>query len=139
MKREFSAGGIVFNDNGEVLLTQHSSNHYWGFPKGNIGQKESSEEAATREVREEAGVEAEISQKVGYSKYVYALGEDKIFKIVTLFLMKYLKGDPRNHDWEVSEARWFEPDEALKTLSFSQDKSLFKEALEMLGRAKGGE
>lgn len=129
MKREFSAGGIVFNDKGEILLTQHSSNHYWGFPKGNVGAKESSEEAALREVKEEAGVEAEIVGKVGYSKYIYNLSGEKIFKVVTVFLMKYLRGDLKDHDWEVSEAGWFGVDKALEKLSFSQDKSLLKKAL----------
>lgn len=129
MKREFSAGGIVFNNKGEVLLTQHSSNHYWGFPKGNIEKGETSQEAGVREVKEEAGVEAEIVEKVGDSKYVYSKDGEKIFKIVTLFLMRYKSGDLKDHGWEVSEARWFTLKEALKTLSFSQDKRLFKEAL----------
>jgi len=49
MKREFSAGGIVFNKEGKVLITQHSSNHYWGFPKGHIEEGQTSKEAALRE------------------------------------------------------------------------------------------
>lgn len=132
MKREFSAGGIVLNGQGQVLLTQHSSNHYWGFPKGNLEEGESMKEAALREVKEEAGIQAEVLEKVGDSKYVYTLNNEKIFKVVSIFLMKYLSGDPKDHDWEVSEADWFEPNEALKKLSFSQDKALLKKALEIL-------
>lgn len=135
MKRVFSAGGIVFNDKGEVLLTQNSSSKYWDFPKGTIDpqKEEKSEETALREVKEEGGVEAEIVGKVGYSKYVFTDPEtqEKVFKIVTYYLMKYISGDPKDHDWEVSEARWFPLGEALKTLSFSQDKQLLKKALEM--------
>lgn len=129
MKREFSAGGIVFNKN-KVLLTKHSANHHWGFPKGLIDPGQTPEEAAVREVREEGGIKAEILGKVGYSKYVYTWEGEKIFKIVTYFLMKYISGDPSLHDWEMEDASWFSPDEALKTLSFSQDKTLFKKALE---------
>lgn len=128
MKREFSAGGIVFKGN-EVLLTQHSSNYYWGFPKGLIDPGQTSKEAAIREVKEEGGVVAEIVEKVGESKYIYTLNSEKIFKVVTIYLMKYLSGDPKDHDWEVSEAGWYSPKEALKKLSFSQDKSLLKRAL----------
>lgn len=133
MKREFSAGGIVFNKKGQVLLTQHSTNKYWGFPKGNVGSKESMKDAALREVKEEAGIGAEIMDKVGDSKYVYTHPETKeeFFKIVTVYLMKYLSGNPKDHDWEVADAGWFEPEEALKKLSFSQDKVLLKKALEM--------
>ena len=132
MKREFSAGGIVFNKN-KVLLTKHSQNHHWGFPKGLIEKGHTSEETALREVKEEGGVEAEILEKIGYSKYMYTFEGEKIFKVVTYYLMKYVSGDPKDHDWEMEDAGWFSPEEALKTLSFSQDKNLLKQALLFVG------
>ncbi len=132
MNREFSAGGIVFNKVNQILVTQHSINKHWSFPKGLIDPGQTTEEAALREVKEEGGVEAEILGKVGYNKYTYILNGEKIFKVVTYFLMKYLSGDPKDHDWEVSEAGWYSPEEALKQLSFSQDKALLKKALEMI-------
>ena len=131
MKREFSAGGIVFNSRGQVLLTKHSQNKHWSFPKGLIDPGQTTEEAALREVKEEGGVEAEIIGKVGYSKYVYMLKGEKIFKVVTYFLMKYVSGDIADHDWEVEEAGWYEPGDALEQLTFSQDKTLLKKALEI--------
>ncbi len=131
MTRQFSAGGIVFNDQGKVLLTQNSSNKHWGFPKGLIDPGQTSKEAAIREVKEEGGVEAEIIEKVGDSKFIYTWEGEKIFKVVTLYLMKYLSGDPANHDFEVSEAAWYTPDDALNILSFSSDKQLLKKALGM--------
>lgn len=144
MKREFSAGGIVLNSKGLVLLVQASGSGYWGFPKGHIEEGQTSKEAALREVKEEGGVAAEVIAKVADSKYVYTfkaeykvhnlkepeVGE-KIFKVVTIYLMRYLSGDPKDHDFEVSEAGWYEPEEALKKLSFSQDKTLLRKALEM--------
>lgn len=132
MKREFSAGGIVFNNKGQVLITQHSQNHHWSFPKGLIDPGQTSEQAAVREVREEGGVVAEIIGKVGYSKYVYTFEGEKIFKVVTYFLMKYVKGNIEDHDWEVQDSGWFAPEEALKKLSFSQDKELLKKALDLV-------
>ncbi len=136
MKREFSAGGIVFNDKGQVLVTQHSQNHHWSFPKGLIDPGQTTEEAALREVKEEGGVKAEILDKVGYSKFVYTLDGEKIFKVVTYFLMKYLSGSPEDHDWEVSEALWYTPEEALKQLTFSQDKKLLEKAVELYSRVR---
>lgn len=133
MKREFSAGGIVFKE-GKVLLTKHSLNHHWSFPKGWIDKGETSKQAALREVREEGGVEAEIIEKVGDSKYVYTLNGEKIFKLVTYFLMEYKSGDVKDHDLEVEEAGWYEPENALKQLSFSQDRILLKKALEVYGK-----
>ncbi len=133
MKREFSAGGIVFKGD-QVLLTKHSQNHHWSFPKGLIDPPQTSKEAALREVKEEGGVEAEILDKVGYSKYVYTFNGEKIFKVVTYFLMKYISGSPEDHDFEVEEAGWYEIEEALKTLSFSQDKDLLKKAVKIYGK-----
>ncbi len=132
MKREFSAGGIVFNDQGQVLVTQHSQNKHWSFPKGLIDEGQTTEEAALREVREEGGIVAEIVERLGYNKYVYTFEGEKVFKVVTYFLMRYISGDPKDHDWEVSEANWYTPEEALKQLTFSQDKQLLKKALEVL-------
>ncbi|EKD84938.1 MAG: AP4A hydrolase [uncultured bacterium] len=131
MKQEFSAGGIVFNDKGQVLLTQHSQNHHWSFPKGLLDHPEqTTEESALREVREEGGVLAEIAGKVGYSKYVYTFNNVKIFKVVTYFLMKYVSGDIKDHDWEVSDIGWYEQEEAMKKLTFNQDKELLKKAVD---------
>ncbi len=134
MKREFSAGGIVFNDKGQVLVTQHSQNKHWSFPKGLIDPGQTTEEAALREVKEEGGVVAEIVKKIGYSKYVYTFEREKIFKVVTYFLMKYVSGNIKDHDWEVSDLGWYEPEKALKHLSFSQDKEILKKALEVYGK-----
>ncbi len=134
MKREFSAGGIVFNDQGQVLVTQHSQNKHWSFPKGLVDPGQTTEEAATREVREEGGIVAEIIGKVGYSKYVYTFGGEKIFKVVTYFLMKYVSGNIKDHDFEVEASGWFDPEQALKQLSFSQDKALLKKALDLYGK-----
>jgi|SRR3972149_1368586 len=131
MKREFSAGGIVFNDKGQVLLTKHSQNKHWSFPKGLIDPGQTSQEAALREVKEEGGIEAEIIDKVGYSKYVYTFKEEKIFKVVTYYLMKYVSGDPKDHDWEVEEAGWYGVEEALRQLTFSQDKVLLNRAVDL--------
>jgi 8-oxo-dGTP diphosphatase len=61
MKKAY--GGVVINDQGLVLLRE-PSNHYddyvWTFAKGRPDPKESPEETALREVREETGVKARI-------------------------------------------------------------------------------
>ena|SRR3989344_6760596 len=135
MKREFSAGGIVFNSKGQVLVTQHSSNKHWSFPKGHIEKGQSSKEAGLREVKEEGGIEAKIIEKIGDNKYMYKNKEgENVFKIVVLFLMEYISGDIKDHDWEVSEAKWVTPEDALGILSFSTDKQLLKKAVEIYGQ-----
>ncbi len=130
VKREFSAGGIIFNAQNQVLICQPSGSDYWQFPKGHIEKGESAQQAAIREVKEEVGVEAEIIAKAGESKYVYTSPEgDKIFKLVTIFAMNYLSGDISKHDWEMQEVIWASPEQALDQLSFSNDKQLLQKAL----------
>lgn len=130
MNREFSAGGVVFNQNNQVLLTKNNGG-YWQFPKGHLDDGETVEQAALREVKEEGGVEAKIINKLGVEKYVYTTASgEKIFKIVSYFLMEYLSGDPKDHDFEVADSAWTNPDEALKKLSFSSAKTFLKKALD---------
>ena len=116
------------------MVTEHSQNKHWSFPKGLIDEGQTTEQAALREVSEEGGVAAEIIEKIGYNKYVYTFEGEKIFKVVTYFLMKYVSGDINDHDWEVSDIGWFAPENELKQLSFSQDKQLLKKAVEMYGK-----
>lgn len=142
MIRVFSAGGIVFKkdqDGLHFLLARNQSMtrvrvDYWGFPKGHLEEGESSEKAALREVLEETGVEAEIMEKIGQSKYIYTSKTEggKIFKIVTLFLMKYLSGEAVPQDTEISEVIWLPQDKVLGKLSFKEDQLLFKKAVEMV-------
>ena len=136
MKREFSAGGIIFNDLGQVLLINNEAlkdptKSYWGFPKGHLNPGESSQDAAVREVKEETGLEVKVKAKVGDHKYVFTFNGEKIFKVVTMFLMQLIGGELKIQTDELLDAQWMEPDEALKKLSFSQDKSLLKQALEI--------
>jgi 8-oxo-dGTP pyrophosphatase MutT (NUDIX family) len=133
MKREFSAGGVIFNNEGQVLLICNAAlrdpkKRYWGFPKGHIDNGESSEEAAIREVREETGVDVEVTDKIGDSKYVFTHNGEKIFKVVVMFLMRYTGGELKYQKEELLDAGWYSVDEAMAKLSFSKDKEFLRKA-----------
>lgn len=130
MKKEFSAGGIVFKGH-QILLTKSTGQGFFQFPKGHIDEGETLEEAATREVKEEGGVEAKIIKKIGSTEYFRTWNKSTYFKNVTYYLMEYLSGDPNNHDWEVEEAFWIDSKEALEKLSFKEDQEILKKALEL--------
>lgn len=134
MKREFSAGGIVFKD-GKVLLIKNAAMRdpkkaYWGFPKGHINPGEKSEDAALREIKEETGVEAKIVRKLGDSRYVFTKDGEKIFKVVVFFLMEYVSGEIVPQDLEVLEVKWVEASEALELLSFKKDKEFLQQVID---------
>ena len=142
MKREFSAGGIVFKQtkSGPIFLLiknmamRDPDKSYWGFPKGHLNAGESSKEAAIREVKEEVGLRVEIIDKIGQSSYIFQVNGEKIFKIVTMFLMQAKKGQILIQDLEIQEAKWLGSEQVLELLSFSNDKKLFQKALEIYGK-----
>ena len=62
IKYEVSAGGLVLRWNGgslEALLIGRGESRVWSLPKGHVEARETHEQAALREVREETGCWAE--------------------------------------------------------------------------------
>ena len=130
-KKEFSAGGVVYKG-GKWLVCKHSGYHKWGLPKGLIEEGESLEETAVREVEEECGVKTKIIGKIPEpEKYVYVFDDVKVFKEVTYFLMEYVSGDVKDHDWEMEEVEWLEFDEAVERMDFPGAKDVLKKAREL--------
>jgi len=145
-KHQVSAGGIVYKKDGKKILwliTQHSQHKGWVFPKGLVGdheKKEPMEQAALREVEEEGGVKAKIvTDKPIRTNYQYmwpsfvktsaGKRETLIKKTVYYFLMEYVSGDPKNHDWEMIDAKFVTEDVVKKTLTYSSDKEAFEKIL----------
>lgn len=148
IKNETSAGGIVFrripgpesrvqsSESIVWLVTQHSQHKGWVFPKGLIGDSvvnEPMEDAALREVEEEGGVKAKImNPKPVTVSYSYKWNDLQVDKKVHYFLMEYISGDPKNHDWEMMDAKFMKEDEVKKILTYPSDKQAFGEILRMV-------
>ena len=87
MASEFSAGGVVMNDDHEIIVivpTRRAADgsKVLALPKGHPDGEESSLQAALREVREEAGVQAEVVETLGEVRYWYQRGGRRIAKVV---------------------------------------------------------
>jgi len=141
MTEEFSAGGIIFKNDGrdqKILLIKNSAlrnpkKAYWGFPKGHLEKDETAEQAALREVKEETGLETAIIEKIDDVHYFFTHPEKgTISKQVTIFLMKYLNGEAKAQEKELLDLGWFSPEEAIEMLSFKADKVLLKAALAIM-------
>ena len=136
--REVSAGGVMYRKNSDQIQIAliHVRNR-WGLPKGHVEEGERIEETALREVREETGLEGRVVKKLGDIRYAYRdktkEGEPiRIYKRVHFYLLRYVKGDVRDHDHEVDEARWFPMDQVIKNLKFATERKMVHRALSIL-------
>ena len=64
-----SVAGLVMNDKDEVLLI-NSPNRGWEYPGGMVKSGETLSEALVREIKEETGVDAEITGFIGICKNI---------------------------------------------------------------------
>src|SRR2546428_7647488 len=134
---QFSAGGLVVDERGRVLLIRARdlrNQPVWTLPKGTLDPGESSADAALREVREETGYRCEVVRELDAVTYWFQRDGRRIKKTVRWFLMRPLEkvGD---HDQEVDEVAWLETDEALRRLRYDSDRRLV-EGLRRLGTGK---
>jgi 8-oxo-dGTP pyrophosphatase MutT (NUDIX family) len=136
--REYSAGGVVVRGDETIVIVPRrrtaDGRQVLALPKGHIDPGEDSEQAATREVREEAGVEADLVEKLGDVRYWYQRDGRRIAKQVAFFLFEYRAGDPSDHDTEVEVARWVRLDEAVRSLSYKGEREMAERALERVRR-----
>jgi 8-oxo-dGTP pyrophosphatase MutT (NUDIX family) len=139
IRLEISAGGVAFRrrrDLIEVALISVGDERRWQLPKGLVDKKESTEAAAMREVREEAGIDTEGVGRIDKVEYWYFSKHGpepaRIHKFVYFYLLKYLSGDVSDHDLEVNEASWVEIDDAIKVLAFDSEKKIVEKAKAML-------
>src|ERR687886_1753451 len=139
MKREFSAGGVVVRSlrgGVHVAAIRPAGKKVWALPKGLIARGDSAAETAVREVAEETGVEARLVEKLGDVRYVYTWRGERIFKVVTFFLMRYSRGRlgelPAAHAHEVDEVRWLPLAEAPRLLAYGGERQMAAKALALV-------
>jgi 8-oxo-dGTP pyrophosphatase MutT (NUDIX family) len=136
--RERSAGGVVVRGEEVVVIvpTRRAADgaKVLCLPKGHLDPGESASQAALREVREEAGVEAELVGELGEVRYWYRRAGRSVPKSLVFFLLRYLAGDTADHDDEVEEARWMPLAEAQRALSYEGEREMVERARAALDR-----
>jgi 8-oxo-dGTP pyrophosphatase MutT (NUDIX family) len=123
---EFSAGGLVVDDGGQVLLIRARdlrNQPVWTLPKGTLIPGETSEQAALREVQEETGYRCEVVRDLDEVTYWFQRNGQRIRKTVHWYLMRPLE-KVGEHDHEVDETAWLAPAEASGRLRYDSDRRL---------------
>jgi 8-oxo-dGTP pyrophosphatase MutT (NUDIX family) len=131
--REFSAGGVVVRGEEVVVIVpvkrDAAGNRVLGLPKGHADGDETPQQAATREVREEAGIVAELIDELGEVRYAYQRNGRRVDKVVRFFLFEYRSGDVADHDHEIEEARWMPLAEAAHALTYAGEREMVARAV----------
>jgi 8-oxo-dGTP pyrophosphatase MutT (NUDIX family) len=141
VKREFSAGGVLVRRlNGRWMLAAIRPGGkpvgLWALPKGRIDEGESGEATAIREVEEETGAHGRSLGKLGDVRYWFNWQGERIFKVVSFYLVRYEGGRlgeiPEEHRHEVAEVRWLPLDEAPRLLAYRGERDMAEKAAAVL-------
>lgn len=141
MRREFSAGGVLVRRlRGEWLVAAirpaGRPEGLWALPKGQIDEGETGEATALREVAEETGARGTSLGKLGDVKYWFNWDGERVFKVVSFFLVRYESGRlgdiPEAFRHEVAEASWLPLAEAPRLLAYRGEREMAEKALAIL-------
>ena len=131
MSKVAQAGAIVVRTmagSARILLVTAKNNpKHWIFPKGHIEAGETARKAAVRELREEAGVEGELLERVGSTEFDFRDQRLRVEYFLLEFLAEVGPGEDR-------QCRWCSYEEALQLLSFDNTKGILIQARPLIER-----
>lgn len=122
------AGGVVFKREGEgfrylVLSSRQGTVEQWVLPKGHIEQGERYQDAAIREVAEEAGVIVRVRGYLGLLRFPSAVSETMPVTVGKCYFMEWLADAPELSG-ERRMCRWLPFSEAIRSLTFPESKHM---------------
>jgi ADP-ribose pyrophosphatase YjhB (NUDIX family) len=118
-----TAGAIIFDDEGRVLLLEHvfRPDGGWGIPGGFLSKGEQPEAALRREMREEIGIELD-QVEIMFARTL------PLPRQIELYFRAKAIGTPRPCSFEIRTAEWF-PIENLPAELSKDQRHLIQRAL----------
>jgi bis(5'-nucleosidyl)-tetraphosphatase len=129
---EYSAGCVVFKTFTapfKVLIIHQKNGGHFGFPKGHLDVFETPKDAALRETKEEVGVDVVLTSH--HMDIVYSPKKD-VLKTVTYYLAFAKSTDLVIQKKEVLSASFVAIDDALKILTYQNDKDVLNAFIKKL-------
>jgi 8-oxo-dGTP pyrophosphatase MutT (NUDIX family) len=123
---------VVTNDAGEILLQRRVDNDLWALPGGTMDLGERIADTVVREVKEETGLDVEVSGLVGvYSDpgHVIAYDDGEVRQEFNLCFAARLVGGELAGSDESTEVRWVDP-KAIEALLHESVRLRIKHFLE---------
>lgn len=108
-----------------VLLILHQKGKHWAFPKGHGNPGESPLQSATRELKEETGLDIKriLQDDPLVEKYRFYRKKEIVQKQVKYF-PAIVSGDLHLQEEEIQDAKWVLLEDAASHLSFKEAKSM---------------
>ncbi|WP_417852235.1 NUDIX hydrolase [Bifidobacterium olomucense] len=128
--REYSAGGLIFDDRNRVaIIARHSrSGHLeWCLPKGHIEKGETPQQTAVREVHEETGILGEVIDSIATIDYWFTGTTQRVHKLVHHFALRQIGGEltvDGDPDHEAEDAIWVRFDDLDDVLSYPNERKI---------------
>ena len=126
-RNQFLVAGLVFNDNGQILLIKHKKKKVWLPPGGHVDECELPCVAVVREVLEETGVSVQVLSSISELgliegtarelplplRMIYWRIDDTNY-INLLYLCRAINTDTTPQETEVDDVGWYSPEDAVK-------------------------
>ncbi len=131
------AGGIVFNGDDVFLLM--NDKREWILPKGAIRNNEPSRSVAIARVKSETGVDADIVATAGETNYEFysITRRAPVCNRITWYIMRAQTPDMRiAFEQGFLDGGWFNINDAVERLTYSQDQSLLRIAYDKWREAR---
>ena len=136
LRREMSAGGVVFRRDGTRLLVLviRDAHGNWGFPKGHMERGEAPAQTAIREVAEEAGIVAlDVAAPAGTVEWTFRSRGRRVRKTCHFFAMTTPQSATRPQREEgITVCRWATLAVARRLLTFANARTVLASATEAM-------
>lgn len=106
----YGAHSITYRESGELLLVRHGDVGMWVLPGGETDGDESFREAARRELREEASVEAAFEGLALLARVEFRCDDHHTWGVLPIYQARAETTDVsvNDPDGEITDARWFD-------------------------------
>jgi len=145
IRNHFTATGVVFNDNNDILMINHAKLNAWLPPGGHIDANELPGDAVLREIYEETGVRARVlpnTRGLGLPGMELDLpftiiledieGDGTHNHIDMIYLCSAETSDVTSQPSEVSDAGWFTHEQVKRLKTFDNVLKTIERAVEYI-------